>query len=297
MADDNNSALIRKRASSGSSSSDDEEEDGGCFFNPDMFTACVEEENQTFSFSFERGNNETRPIDVELLCIHGENELIERFVPRVVWPSAEALSHIFAAGGTDANSDPLDYLARANASRGLCGAELGSGTGLCTIVLCSVLALLQKDGSNATFLLTDGNDESVDIIRRNLQANGLSGNYSSSSSPGKPQRAKVNCSVHKLWWGVDEQVDDLLRDHSLQYGLDFVIGTDVVYEPKAVGPLVASAHRLLRPNGIFILANHEHRYAGLRDAMRQAVADAAFSTLVDTKIGDDGKVDLLVFRK
>ena len=56
---------------------------------------------------------------------------------------------------------------------------------------------------------------------------------------------------------------------------DFVIATDVVYEDAVVRPLVTTAAGLLRPGGAFILANHEHRYVGLRDQVREAALSHA----------------------
>mmetsp|Transcript_10031 Transcript_10031/g.11552 ORF Transcript_10031/g.11552 Transcript_10031/m.11552 type:complete len:245 (-) Transcript_10031:2622-3356(-) len=210
--------------------SDSDSEDGGLgIFNPDMFASEVAEEIKTYRFL----DLEGKDIEVCVNCVHEENQFIESFVSRVVWPSSEELAQYFCSAPEKV--------------KGLKVLELGSGTGLCALVVAKLGA--------ASVLLTDYSDEAIDVIRKSILRNELID----------------KCQVSKLSWGTIADNERILTEFDGHF--DVCIGTDVVYEPESVCPMFESAFALLKPNGKFYLANHVHRYAGLEDTVKECAKD------------------------
>jgi len=151
------------------------------FFNPDLFSSNIETEEGNFQYG---------DVKINLEFVHGSNQFIEKFVSRVVWPSAEAMCEYFVQHPELVKDKTV--------------LELGSGTGLCGLVV-------SKLGASKV-VMTDYNDEAISIIDINIDRNS--------------QRS--SCSAFKLSWG-DEAQADYVRQQSLDGGLfDLVIGTDVV---------------------------------------------------------------------
>jgi len=202
----------------------DKVEESGCeIFVPDMFASEVEEEVKVYPFS-----SQDSTFTVSICCVHEENQFIEQFVSRVVWPSSEALSSFFCDKPHLVNGKKI--------------VELGSGTGLCALVT----AKLNAD----SVLLTDYSADAIDVI---------------SNSIGRNQLSNV-CSVSSLRWGDDADSQRILGEFGGSF--DLCIGTDVVYEPESVEPMFHSAFDLLKPSGRFYLANHIHRYAALEESVQ-----------------------------
>jgi len=88
--------------------------------------------------------------------------------------------------------------------------ELGSGAGLAGIAL---YKCLQRIGHPSSFLLTDGEEEVVDLVRRNIALN------SAADDP--------TIACQQLWWGPSAALDKLKHEHPT--GFDVIIGCDLFY--------------------------------------------------------------------
>jgi predicted nicotinamide N-methyase len=224
-----------------------EAEDGG--FNADLFTSNVGFEEQTLAFG--------DALRVRLRFIHASNQHVDRFVSRVVWPSASELCTYLAA--------------RPELVRGKRVLELGSGTGLCGLAV----ALL---GARQV-VLTDYNDPAMELLADNVALNGV----------------QERCLCRKLTWGDRESAHALAADAGGPF--DLVIGTDVVYEPACIRPLLSSAAHLLRPDGLFYLANCTIRYGGLESRVKATATELGMhETALPSIQGQDGRVDLSILR-
>ena len=231
------------------------------FFNPDIFNSETRTETETYKFDLDVDNDKANAdddasvlprktaIELTIECMHEENQFVEAFVSRVVWPSAKALADYFCSHERRCLVERKRIL------------ELGSGTGLCGI-------LLAKIGAEQV-VMTDGCMNAVDVIQRNVERNNV----------GSVARAE------QLTWG--EQSPSLPS-------YEVCIGTDVIYEPDAVYPLLATVVSVLEPEGVFYLANHTHRFAGLESVVL-AAAEATGLELVKSCSIDEG-IDLRVFQ-
>jgi len=233
--------------------SDSESDDSGDnlgFFNPDLFTSNVELERDAFTFD---------DLRVELQFIHNSNQFVDRFVSRVVWPSAQEMCTFFKA-------HPEEIVGK----RVL---ELGSGTGLCGIAV----GLLGA----GYVALTDNNDEAVALLAENAKLNKLG----------------EKCTSHTHMWGDTESADKLIEAVGGKF--DVVIGTDVVYEPECVNPLLTSArHFLKNGDSKFFLANHTVRYGGLEKYVKQEAVELGLDeTVMPSIVGEDGRIDFSIFCK
>jgi 2-polyprenyl-3-methyl-5-hydroxy-6-metoxy-1,4-benzoquinol methylase len=117
--------------------------------------------------------------------------------------------------------------------------ELGAGTGL-------VGLSVSKQRPDISVTITDGELSSLELIRENAACNGCS------------------ADVMQLPWG------SISADLEQQF--DFVVGSDVVYAPDAVRPLLLSIRQLLKTEGEAYLANFKHRY-NLHEALVKASAE------------------------
>mmetsp|Transcript_17733 Transcript_17733/g.34956 ORF Transcript_17733/g.34956 Transcript_17733/m.34956 type:complete len:316 (+) Transcript_17733:173-1120(+) len=239
---------------------DDEEDDddgGYGFFNPDLFTSNVEYELSEFKFPREDGSEDE--LVVKLSYLHGSNQLIEKFVSRVVWPSAEELSRHFALHPEIVASKNI--------------LELGSGTGLCGISMACLGA--------TSVVLTDYNEASVELLQENIDLNSV-GDI---------------CSTSRLVWGDEQSCAAILQGLELSH-FDLVVGTDVVYEPECIEPLLQSARAFMNknPQSKFILANHTHRYGNYAELVHETAAALGFIEEVQPPfIGEEGQIDFSIF--
>lgn len=114
---------------------------------------------------------------------------------------------------------------------GLTVVELGAGAGLCGI-------LASRLGT-ANVIITDRDDDSLDLIRRNIEAN-------------RPTEPCGEIQAARLPWG-DEECMVALSAQSV----DMVIGSDILYPSipqEVVDLLFSTARRLLRPRGRLVLS-------------------------------------------
>ncbi|GBG26194.1 Protein N-lysine methyltransferase METTL21A [Hondaea fermentalgiana] len=246
--------------------SEDEDDGGFGFFNPDLFTSNVEYELSEFRFSRKPEDGCTvdakeaeEDLIIKLSYLHASNQLIEKFVSRVVWPSAEEMARYFTANPS--------------LVRGKRILELGSGTGLCGITMARLGA--------ASVVLTDYNEASVELLQENIDLNS----------------AGDVCSTARLVWGDDAACAEILEGMGLEH-FDLVVGTDVVYEPECIQPLLQSARAFLNgsKSSRFFLANHTHRYGTYAELVHTTAASLGFSESVQTPITcEEGQIDFSIF--
>jgi predicted nicotinamide N-methyase len=214
----------------------------------DIFDGEVSKESKTFVFG---------SYHVQVVCVAGENQHLEKWVPLVVWRAAEAFGN------------ELALTKRKEELVGKKIVELGSGTGLC--------GLLAAQISGNVTLLTDGSDDSVEALEESIGINKLDDT--------------VSCKV--LQWGDLEAA----RNTTERFGFfDICLATDVIYEAAAVRPLLTSANELLNATGKFFFANHRFRFMGLLDEIEKHLKDMPSLKLEEvTRVGND--VDLYILRK
>lgn len=230
------------------------------FFNPDIFNSETRTQTTTYDFPapwrkpaedamMSAGQSPDAKIHLTIECIHEENQFVEAFVSRVVWPSAKLLGEYFCAPD------------RARLVQNKKVLELGAGTGLCGIVLAKIGA--------AQVVMTDGCAVAVRVIENNIRHNEVD---------------RVACAEQLTWGNTDAR--------NTKY--EVCVGTDIVYEPEAVRPLMASVGALLAPGGIFYLANHTHRFAALEPVVLREAQSFNLTLVESCSLGEG--IDLRVFQ-
>jgi len=139
--------------------------------------------------------------------------------------------------------------------------ELGAGTGVCGLVAHAMCG-------PSKVVHTDGDPKALKLLRHNLA---LNQGQSQGLGP-RPSRAQVlrGKHAHLLSWSSRADTRKPLAAHgdvAAAGGFDVVIGSDILYEERAVTPLWGTVGRLLRhsdatPAPVFILA-YEDRFSGL----------------------------------
>lgn len=109
--------------------------------------------------------------------------------------------------------------------------ELGAGTGLVGIYIAKNFL--------CDTIITDGNSESVDLIKENIFTN------------------SVNCQAEVLVWGNPGPV------------VDVIVGSDIVYSKSVVKDLISTIKQSLKENGTCYLANHFIRFGHLQEYFYQ----------------------------
>ena len=249
---------------------DDSDEGGDGLFGG-LFTSDVQHEHQTFHFAT---HDSAAPISVQVECVHHDNQYLAEFVSRTVWPSAEAVAAVIAR-------DPVGFFSELSAHTAelvkqpseeapqrlpvsLC--ELGSGTGLCGLAAAHFVDRT---------VLTDGEDPSIDVLRQSVTLNQFD--------------LGADVHVERLLWGLDHPEDlAAVREASAGDGFDVIIGTDVVYREYLIRPMLESARQLLKPTGVFYLANHFQRIGQLQ---KQVSEHAESVGLVEERRANIGAVD------
>lgn len=146
------------------------------------------------------------------------------------------------------------YITRESGFRLLRGrrvVELGAGLGLCgfvaaqyaaytaiTVGRCRLAAARRTAAGSLTLSPQDGDDFTMDLLRQNAESNGFA--------------SRDDVSVDKLRWGADEA-----RAFVASHGgrpFDVVAGSDIIYAPESVPPLLDAVAALLAEDGTFLLA-------------------------------------------
>eukprot|EP01097_Dermamoeba_algensis_P006649 TRINITY_DN4148_c0_g1_i1.p1 TRINITY_DN4148_c0_g1~~TRINITY_DN4148_c0_g1_i1.p1 ORF type:complete len:234 (-),score=37.05 TRINITY_DN4148_c0_g1_i1:221-889(-) len=132
--------------------------------------------------------------------------------------------------------------------------ELGSGTGLCGILLGII-------GSRV--LMTDYDELSLSLLNQNIDINSTSG-------------YKFMPQVKQLTWG--ECPPDICEQY------DLIVGSDIVYKKEAVRPLLQSVKQLLSKNSQseFILANQVSRFSSCHDNFFSVLAELGLDYQMET---------------
>jgi len=106
--------------------------------------------------------------------------------------------------------------------------ELGSGMGRAGLM---ALKLMQYEGcKDATCVLSDGEDEVVDLLRNNYQRN-----FGIEHTAEECNRLSLSCSCLKLVWGDEEVLRGLLEQ--FPGGFELIIGCDLIYGSDALSKL------------------------------------------------------------
>ncbi|KAJ8613350.1 hypothetical protein CTAYLR_002246 [Chrysophaeum taylorii] len=142
--------------------------------------------------------------------------------------------------------------------RGRC-LELGAGLGLCSLV---------AEECGASVVATDGDELALERLRKNTR--------------------DKRVEVRQLRWGEDGHIADILREFGT---FDLLLGGDVLYDERAVEPLVSTVAALLAPGGTFVFS-FTHRGVDL-EKMTTAARDAGFCFEVATPLPDC----VLLFRR
>ncbi|XP_006658031.1 protein N-terminal and lysine N-methyltransferase efm7 [Oryza brachyantha] len=101
--------------------------------------------------------------------------------------------------------------------------ELGSGVGI-TGILCSRFC--------KEVVLTDHNDEVLEIIKKNIEMQSCSGNDNSV------------LTAEKLEWGNHAHISNIIEKHPA--GFDLVLGADICFQQSSISCLFDTVERLLR---------------------------------------------------
>ncbi|KAJ3099093.1 hypothetical protein HDU97_003472 [Phlyctochytrium planicorne] len=130
------------------------------------------------------------------------------------WPAADVIAKYFGwrYGKIAESQAPIRFL------------ELGSGTGVSSILLADIL----KSKLQSFHIIATDLELAVDLIRKNILENKLSDHVSG----------------ERLEWGQDNDADSILKDGTI----DMVFASDVVYYPELFDPLIKTLLYLTNPN-------------------------------------------------
>ncbi|XP_047067706.1 protein N-terminal and lysine N-methyltransferase efm7-like [Lolium rigidum] len=112
--------------------------------------------------------------------------------------------------------------------------ELGSGIGI-TGILCSRFC--------KEVVLTDHNDEVLEIIKKNIELQSSSEN------------AEAVLTAEKLEWGNNDHISNIMKEHPV--GFDLIVGADICFQQSSIPCLFDTVEKFLRMQGgkcRFILA-------------------------------------------
>ncbi|XP_020169445.1 uncharacterized protein [Aegilops tauschii subsp. strangulata] len=101
--------------------------------------------------------------------------------------------------------------------------ELGSGIGI-TGILCSRFC--------KEVVLTDHNDEVLEIIKKNIEMQSCSGN------------ADAVLTAEKLEWGNHDHLSNIIEKHPV--GFDLILGADICFQQASIPCLFDTVEKLLR---------------------------------------------------
>lgn len=101
--------------------------------------------------------------------------------------------------------------------------ELGSGIGI-TGILCSRFC--------KEVVLTDHNDEVLEIIKKNIETQSCAGN------------ADAVLTAEKLEWGNHDHLSNIIEKHPT--GFDLILGADICFQQSSIPCLFDTVEKLLR---------------------------------------------------
>lgn len=203
------------------------------------------------------------------LALQEEEEELDQHFDNVVirlrgWPRDEG--QVLACTGQTLwrGGETLARWCWRNEVKGKC-IEVGAGLGLCSLV---------AERTAQTVVATDGDELALSALAKNVALNAS------------------RVVVRRLVWGDAGEAQRLVTDFD---GFDVVLGADVVYDERALAPLVATVATLLKPNGIFVLA-FTHRGVNI-EGLLDLTSSAGF-VMEDQTSDDANPLDrLLVFQE
>jgi len=188
---------------------EEEEEDDIVCLDPSFF---VDRSYEMTTFTF--GSHELR-----LLCLRAASTDYD-LTGQLVWPGAVLMNNYLS-------EHPENV-------KGCSVIELGSGIGI-TGILCSRFC--------KRVVLTDHNDEVLEIIKKNIESQSCSEN------------AHAVLTAEKLEWGNSDHISSIIEKHP--GGFDVVLGADICFQQSSISCLFDSVERIIRTqtgNCRFILA-------------------------------------------
>ncbi|XP_078171172.1 putative methyltransferase family protein isoform X2 [Carex rostrata] len=189
----------------------DEDDDEGIISLDSLF--FVDRNYELTEFTF--GSN-----SLQLLCLRSASTDYD-LTGQLVWPGAVLMNNY------------LSSHAQILSDRSVI--ELGSGVGI-TGMLCSRFC--------REVVLTDHNDEVLEIIRKNIDL-----------EASRRNQSLLGLTAEKLEWGNREHIEQILQKHPS--GFDLVLGADICFQQSSIPHLFVTVQQLLQIKGRgckFILA-------------------------------------------
>ncbi|KAH7667289.1 Lysine methyltransferase protein [Dioscorea alata] len=149
------------------------------------------------------------PQVLNLLCLQSASTDYD-LTGQIVWPGAVLLNNYLSQ-----NSEML---------KGRSVIELGSGIGV-TGILCSRFC--------DEVVLTDHNDEVLEILNKNIELQSSSGNSS-----------YAGLTAEKLEWGNKDDIEQILQKHPR--GFDIILGADICFQQSSIPLLFDTVERILQ---------------------------------------------------
>ncbi|KAJ1292125.1 hypothetical protein BS78_02G368500 [Paspalum vaginatum] len=153
--------------------------------------------------TFTYGSHELR-----LLCLRAASTDFD-LTGQLVWPGAVLMNN---------------YLSQhPETVKGCSVIELGSGVGI-TGILCSRFC--------KEVVLTDHNDEVLEIIKKNIELQSCSEN------------TQAVLTAKKLEWGDSDHISSIIEEHP--GGFDLILGADICFQQSSISPLFDTVERIIR---------------------------------------------------
>ncbi|BAF22344.1 protein N-terminal and lysine N-methyltransferase efm7 [Oryza sativa Japonica Group] len=195
MAD---SGSASERREEGKKGREEEEEDDVVCLDPSFF---VDRSYETTTFTF--GSQV-----LHLLCLRAASTDYD-LTGQLVWPGAVLMNTYLSEHPETVKDHSI--------------IELGSGVGI-TGILCSRFC--------KEVVLTDHNDEVLEIIKKNIEMQSCSGN------------ANAVLTAEKLEWGNYVHISNIIEKHPS--GFDLILGADICFQQSSISCLFDTVERLLR---------------------------------------------------
>lgn len=192
------SGSASERREEGKKGREEEEEDDVVCLDPSFF---VDRSYETTTFTF--GSQV-----LHLLCLRAASTDYD-LTGQLVWPGAVLMNTYLSEHPETVKDHSI--------------IELGSGVGI-TGILCSRFC--------KEVVLTDHNDEVLEIIKKNIEMQSCSGN------------ANAVLTAEKLEWGNYVHISNIIEKHPS--GFDLILGADICFQQSSISCLFDTVERLLR---------------------------------------------------
>jgi len=208
--------------------------------------------------------------DIELILRGYEEDSDESMVSTglIEWHASDVLCEYLLNSDIMKNGNSIRLL------------ELGSGLGKCGLLL---HLLLQSNGRSDSTVLTDGDTNVMQLLRKNVAFNTFSDDYDND-----------DISCQQLKWGTNE-AEAFLSKQDYNQKFDLIIGSDLLYTNRQnLNPLFETIDVLLDDSQEkFILAHNEDYSIPVSSVVLAASRKDLFCEVVKQA----GEVSLLCFRR